>query len=67
MTFNKTLNKILSINPKIMLKSTMTNIIKKIKQFLNTRLSKFLSPIIIYIFNFNNYENISIECIVSSM
>lgn len=48
MTFNKTLNKILSINPKIMLKSTMTNIIKKIKQFLNTRLSKFLSPIIIY-------------------
>lgn len=28
MTFNKALNKILSINPKIMLKSTMTNIIK---------------------------------------
>lgn len=33
MTFNKTLKKILSINPKIMLKSTMTNIIKKLNNF----------------------------------
>lgn len=33
MTFNKTLNKILSINPKIMLKSIMTNIIKKLNNF----------------------------------